>query len=94
MMVIVVYAGVSRITSKGQVTIPVEIRENQGLVEGDQVVFLDSGNGVLMEKTDRLFAVFESRAKELGLSRKQLKAQLEEERANTLKRFEKKAVSV
>ncbi len=83
------YAGVSRITSKGQVTIPLEIRESKGLDEGDQVVFLDVGGEVIMEKTDNLFSVFQERAKELGLTREKLAEEIREQKRKTLERFEK-----
>ena len=39
-----------RITSKGQVTIPVEIRELLGLVPGATVAFNVEGDGVRMTK--------------------------------------------
>lgn len=39
-----------RVTSKGQVTIPVEIREKLGLVEGSEVEFEISGRVVRMRK--------------------------------------------
>ena len=39
-----------RVTSKGQVTIPVEIREQLGLVEGSEVEFELAGRAVRMRK--------------------------------------------
>ena len=39
-----------RVTSKGQVTIPVEIREKLGLVEGSEVEFELAGRIVRMRK--------------------------------------------
>lgn len=42
-----------RITSKGQVTIPVEIREQLGLVPESEVEFEVVGNAVQMRKVDR-----------------------------------------
>jgi AbrB family looped-hinge helix DNA binding protein len=39
-----------RVTSKGQVTIPVEIRERLGLVPGSTVVFSVEGEGARMTK--------------------------------------------
>ncbi|MEW6663496.1 MAG: AbrB/MazE/SpoVT family DNA-binding domain-containing protein [Bacillota bacterium] len=35
---------IARISSKGQVTIPIEIRKKLGLKEGDKVVFLEKDN--------------------------------------------------
>ncbi len=39
-----------RVTSKGQVTIPVEIREKLGLVEGSEVEFEVVGRAVRLRK--------------------------------------------
>ena len=36
----------ARITSKGQITIPVAIRNELGLTAGDKVIFLIEGNSV------------------------------------------------
>jgi AbrB family looped-hinge helix DNA binding protein len=41
-----------RITSKGQVTIPVEIRERVGLLPHTEVVFEVEGNTVYLRKAD------------------------------------------
>lgn len=40
-----------RITSKGQVTIPVEIREKMGLLPDTEVEFKITGNSVFLKKT-------------------------------------------
>ncbi len=40
-----------RITSKGQVTIPIEIREKMGLLPDTDVEFKITGNTVLLKKT-------------------------------------------
>ncbi len=42
-----------RVTSKGQVTIPVEIREKLGLLEGSEVEFEIVGRTVRMRKVRR-----------------------------------------
>ncbi|MFQ5666894.1 MAG: AbrB/MazE/SpoVT family DNA-binding domain-containing protein [Candidatus Binatia bacterium] len=42
-----------RITSKGQVTIPVEIRERLGLLPDSEVEFEVVGNAVRLEKAHR-----------------------------------------
>ena len=41
---------VSTITSKGQVTIPKEIRETLGVIEGDKLIFFIDGDRVLIRK--------------------------------------------
>jgi AbrB family looped-hinge helix DNA binding protein len=40
-----------RITSKGQVTIPVEVREKIGLQPGDEVEFVAEGESVVMRRS-------------------------------------------
>lgn len=39
---------VSRVQKKGQVTIPVEIRQKLGLVEGDLVAFVETPAGIVL----------------------------------------------
>lgn len=38
----------SKVQKKGQVTIPIEIRENLGIQEGDLMAFIQTEDGVLM----------------------------------------------
>ena len=38
---------ISRVTSKGQITIPVEIRKKLNLKTGDKVVFIEDGDRVI-----------------------------------------------
>jgi AbrB family looped-hinge helix DNA binding protein len=40
---------VSRVTSKGQVTIPVEMRRKYGIKEGDKVLFYDNGETITIK---------------------------------------------
>ena len=39
---------IAKITSKGQITIPVAIRKSLGVREGDKVLFIERDGGVLM----------------------------------------------
>jgi len=39
---------VSRVTSKGQVTIPVEMRRRLGIKNGDKIVFMGEGNRIVI----------------------------------------------
>lgn len=41
---------VGTVTSKGQVTIPKEIRETLGVIEGDKLIFLVEGDSVVLRK--------------------------------------------
>jgi AbrB family looped-hinge helix DNA binding protein len=43
----------SRMTSKGQVTIPQDLREQLGLEPGDEVRFTSTPDGIRLEKTTR-----------------------------------------
>jgi AbrB family looped-hinge helix DNA binding protein len=40
-----------RVTSKGQVTIPKEVREKLGIQPGDEVGFREEGQSVVLEKS-------------------------------------------
>ena len=62
----------AKITSKGQITIPIQIRKKLNLKEGDKVVFITEGDRVVLENSTKL-AINEARkdfkglAEELGL---------------------------
>lgn len=43
----------TRITEKGQTTIPKELREKYDLEPGDEVVWLDTDDGIVMKKRTR-----------------------------------------
>ena len=45
---------VARLSTKGQVTIPIEIRKKLALKEGDKVVFVEQGNNVIILNSNRL----------------------------------------
>ena len=40
--------GLAKVTSKGQVTSPVEIRKKLGIREGDKILFLEEGNKIII----------------------------------------------
>lgn len=46
----------TRITEKGQATIPHELREKYDLEPGDEVVWLDGDDGILVKKRTRMEA--------------------------------------
>jgi len=37
---------VAKITSRGQVTIPIDIRKKLGVKEGDKIIFIEDGNRI------------------------------------------------
>ncbi|MCL2045824.1 MAG: AbrB/MazE/SpoVT family DNA-binding domain-containing protein [Oscillospiraceae bacterium] len=44
----------AKVTSKGQITIPISIRKKLGIDQGDKLLFIDTAEGVLMVNPDML----------------------------------------
>ena len=44
----------ARITAKGQITIPIEIRKSLGVKEGDKVVFIKGDNGIMLANSNKI----------------------------------------
>jgi len=44
----------AKVTSKGQITIPISIRRRLGINEGDKLLFIDKPDGVMMVNPDML----------------------------------------
>ena len=62
----------AKITSKGQITIPIQVRKKLNLKEGDKVAFITEGNRIILENSTKLAikeaqGAFEGLAEELGL---------------------------
>ncbi|MCI9510735.1 MAG: AbrB/MazE/SpoVT family DNA-binding domain-containing protein [Angelakisella sp.] len=62
----------AKITSKGQITIPVEIRKKLGVKEGDKVLFLEEAGRIYilnssMEALRKAQRAFEGEAERAGL---------------------------
>ncbi len=62
----------AKITSKGQITIPISIRKALGLKDGDKVVFFEQGGKVVMENSSmvalrEIQKAFAEEAQRLGL---------------------------
>jgi AbrB family looped-hinge helix DNA binding protein len=45
---------VARLSVKGQVTIPVDVRRRLGLKEGDKVVFMEKNSNIVLLNSNRL----------------------------------------
>ena len=63
---------VAKITSRGQITIPIDIRKKLGVREGDKVIFIEDGNRIVMANAAKIaFAnmrtAFAGEAERLGL---------------------------
>ena len=62
----------AKVTSKGQVTIPVAIRKRLGIKDGDKLLFLEKPDGVIMLNPtlmalEKIGMAFEGEAERLGL---------------------------
>ena len=44
----------ARITAKGQITIPIEIRKSLGVKEGDKVVFIREDNRIMLVNSNKI----------------------------------------
>lgn len=63
---------VAKITSRGQITIPKDIRKKLGVKEGDKVIFFEEGSRIVVENAGKVaFAnlreAFAGEAERLGL---------------------------
>jgi AbrB family looped-hinge helix DNA binding protein len=66
----------AKITLRGQITIPVAIRNRLGVKDGDKVVFIEENGRVIMENSVRLALkdvqdAFRGEAERLGLKNEQ-----------------------
>jgi len=62
----------AKVTSKGQVTIPISIRKRLGIKDGDKLLFIEKPDGVVMVNPtmmalEKIGKAFEGEAKRLGL---------------------------
>lgn len=62
----------AKITTKGQITIPIHIRKRLNLKDGDKVIFLEENGRVVMENSTKVALreireAFEGEAERLGL---------------------------
>ena len=84
------YVGTSKVTSKGQVTIPLEIRKSEELGTGSSVVFVEVDGEIVMAKVSelkKLFSVFQKRAQKTGLSRARLLQETKTERKKSMQKY-------
>jgi len=62
----------AKVTTKGQVTIPLSIRKKLGIKDGDKLLFIDKPEGVFMVNPtmmalEKIGKAFEGEAERLGL---------------------------
>jgi len=63
----------AKVTTKGQVTIPLSIRKKLGIKDGDKLLFIDKPEGVFMVNPtmialEKIGKAFEGEAEKLGLA--------------------------
>ncbi|MBI3588651.1 AbrB/MazE/SpoVT family DNA-binding domain-containing protein [Candidatus Micrarchaeota archaeon] len=72
---------ISKVTSRGQVTIPQELREEEGITSDDYVAIRRVGNYIVLGKAelrlDEITGAFEKEAKTKGISKNDLLEELE-----------------
>ena len=66
----------AKITTRGQITIPVEVRKKLGVRDGDKVVFIEEGGRIIMANAAMVAlkntqAAFAGEAERLGLKTEQ-----------------------
>ena len=66
----------AKITLRGQITIPVEIRKKLGVKDGDKVVFIEENGRIVMENSVRIALkdvqnAFRGEANRIGLKNEQ-----------------------
>ncbi len=67
---------VAKVTSKGQITIPIDIRRRLGVKEGDKILFIEEQGRIVMmnssmEALRKAQAAFAGEAEQLGLKDEQ-----------------------
>ena len=77
-------AFISKVTSRGQITIPQTLREEEGISEDDYVVMRKVGNYIVLGKVEArlndITSAFEQEAKRVGVTKTKLLAELEKTR--------------
>ena len=67
---------IAKITSRGQITIPVDIRKKLGLKEGDKVIFVEDGDKIVFANATKIAfenirKAFAGEAERLGIKDEQ-----------------------
>lgn len=72
---------ISKVTSRGQITLPSEFRKKEGIGDSDYVVMREVGEAIILSKltsrVDEITSVFEKKAKAKGITKKELLAELD-----------------
>ncbi len=74
-------AYISKVTSRGQITLPQDLRDEEGITANDYVVIRKVGGHITVDKADlgyeKVTRRFQKDAKEKGLTKKDLLKELE-----------------
>jgi len=67
---------VAKITSRGQVTIPIDIRKKLGVKEGDKIIFIEDDNKIIVANAAKIAFVhmkmaFTNEAERMGIVNEQ-----------------------
>ena len=67
---------IAKITSRGQITIPIDIRKKLGLKEGDKVIFVEDGDKIVFANATKIAfenirRAFAGEAERLGIKDEQ-----------------------
>lgn len=88
-----IFMELAKITTKGQITIPMQIRRKLNLKDGDKVIFMEQNGKIIVENSTRVALMetqeaFKGEAERLGLNSeqdvvdmvKQIRKELQEEK--------------
>ena len=53
----------AKVSSNGQITVPVEIRRKLNIKEGDKIIFLEKSNGEIFLQNSSFFAIKQAQSK-------------------------------
>ena len=84
--------GVSKVTSRGQITIPLPIRRSKSLGTGTDVVVLETEEGVLVKRSsemEKLFSIIDADVRKSGLTKEEALKSIEEERLKNWESFKR-----
>jgi len=83
------HVGTSKVTSKGQVTIPADIRADLGLETGTEIIFIESDDAIVIRKAEDVLAMFgkvERKVRSLGITRGDVDKMVKKERKRIWKK--------
>lgn len=89
-------SGIGTVTSKGQVTVPEEIRERRKIRTGTKLLFLEDGEDlrvITMEQLGEMFCSIHKATEELGITRESIRPSLAAAREETMRRWRDAASS-